>query len=157
VAMGIVGGLAAVAATYAPGERAWLLIWLTAATVAFLIGGAAIRAKARRTGTPLFASSGRRFMLGYAAPMVAGAIETVALHTAGLDAFLPGAWLLLYGTAAVAGGAASIKPIPIAGACFMLLGVIALAAPAWGNWLMAAGFGGVQFVFGWVILRRYGG
>jgi hypothetical protein len=158
VAMGVIGGVAAVVAPRMPGERAWLVTWLVAAAVAVIVGGTAIRAKALRTGTPLFASSGRRFMLSYAAPMAAGAIETVALHQAGLDAFLPGTWLLLYGTAALAGGvASSIKPIPIAGACFMLFGVAALAAPAWGNWLMAAGFCGVQIVFGWVIVKRYGG
>jgi hypothetical protein len=157
LAMGIIGCVAAAAAAHAPGERAWLATWLAAAGVAFLVGGSAIRAKARRTGTPLFGSSGRRFMLSYAAPMAAGAIETVALHVAGLDAFLPGAWLLLYGTAAVAGGAGSIRPIPIAGGCFMLLGTAALAWPAWGNWFMAAGFGGIQIVFGVMVARNYGG
>jgi hypothetical protein len=96
-------------------------------------------------------------MLCYAAPMAAAVVQTIALHLGGLDAFLPGMWLLLYGTAAIAGGASSIKPIPIAGACFMALGTVALAAPAWGNWLMAAGFGGIQIVFGLVIARRYGG
>jgi len=157
VAMGVIGFLAALVAARVPGERAWLATWLAAAVVASAVGGWAIRLKAAQAGTPLFASSGRRFMLSYAAPMVAGVIETVALHRAGLDAFLPGAWLLLYGTAAVAGGAGSIKPIPIAGGCFMLLGTAALAWPAWGNWFMAAGFGGIQIVFGAIVVRRYGG
>ena len=40
----------------------------------------------------------------------------------------------------------------------MALGVAAFAAPAaWGNWMMAAGFGGLHMIFGIVIARRYGG
>jgi hypothetical protein len=57
----------------------------------------------------------------------------------------------------VAGGAGSIQLIPMAGGCFMALGTAALALPAWGNWFMAAGFGGVQIVFGVLVARRYGG
>jgi hypothetical protein len=155
--MGVIACVAAIVAARQPDERAWLATWLGAALLAFLLGAFAIRQKAQRTGTLLFASSGRRFMLSYAAPMAAAVIQTIALQVAGLDAFLPGMWLLLYGTAAVAGGAASIRLIPIAGGCFMLLGTLALAVPAWGNWLMAAGFGGIQIVFGLVIARRYGG
>jgi hypothetical protein len=157
VAMGVIGCVAALVAAEAPSERAWLATWLAAALLAVVVGAWSIRVKAQRTGTPLFGSSGRRFMLSYAAPMVAGAIETVALHSAGLDAFLPGAWLLLYGAACVAGGAGSIRLIPMAGGCFMALGTAALALPAWGNWFMAAGFGGIQIVFGVLVARRYGG
>jgi hypothetical protein len=44
------------------------------------------------------------------------------------------------------------------GYAFMVLGAVALAAPAgWTNYLMAAGFGGLHILFGWVITKRYGG
>ena len=85
-------------------------------------------------------------------------VLTVALWQAGADSLLPGAWLLLYGAAVVTAGTFSVKIIPVMGICFMVLGVFALLAmPTAGNLLMAAGFGGLQILFGTIIARRHGG
>jgi hypothetical protein len=114
--------------------------------------------KARRARVPLFAGPGRRFLLTLSAPLLAGALVTLALERAGQTALLPGIWLVLYGTAVVTGGAFAVRVVPIMGLGFMLLGAIALVSPAsWGTGFLAAGFGGLQIVFGIVIARRYGG
>jgi hypothetical protein len=44
------------------------------------------------------------------------------------------------------------------GVCFMAIGAAALFAPAaWGNALLAAGFGGLHIAFGILITVKYGG
>ena len=114
--------------------------------------------KARRTGTDMFSGPARRFLLTLTPPLAAGALLTLALARAGRAELLPGVWLLLYGTAVVTGGAMSVRPVLVMGALFMLLGAAALASPsAWGTAYLAAGFGGLQIVFGSVIARRHGG
>jgi hypothetical protein len=136
----------------------WVMVWFADATVAAAIGLTAMSIKARRSGAPLSSAPAYRFALAFVPPLVAGMVLTPVFAMIGLAARLPGCWLLLYGTAVTTGGAFSVRVVPIMGLCFMALGASAFAAPAaWGHWLMAAGFGGLQIGFGWVIARRYGG
>jgi hypothetical protein len=158
VGMGVTALAAAWIASQQSSVERWLLTWLAEGWLAFAIGGIAMVRKAAAGDTPLTSKPGRRFVLAYVPPILAGGILTVALYRAGLASLLPGVWLLLYGTAVVTGGAMSVPVIPVMGACFLALGVVALFGPvAWGNWLMAAGFGGVHIGFGAWIARRYGG
>jgi hypothetical protein len=106
----------------------------------------------------VFSYSGRRFVLSYVPPLIVGALLTLAFVRSGQMSALPGAWLLLYGTGVVTGGAFSVRVVPLMGLCFMALGAVALFGPeSWGNLLMAAGFGGLHILFGVIIARRYGG
>lgn len=142
-----------------PGTTRWLLFWLGDAVVACAIAVVTIVLKARRSGASLAAGSpALRFALAFAPPMVAGMVLTPVFAAAGLMARLPGCWLLLYGAAVATGGAFSVRIVPVMGLCFMALGAGAFTVPpSWGNWMMAAGFGGLHIVFGAVIARRYGG
>jgi hypothetical protein len=71
---------------------------------------------------------------------------------------MPGVWLLLYGVSIMSGGTYSVKVVPLMGAGFMAIGTVALFVPwQWAQWLMAAGFGGLQIAFGTIIARRHGG
>jgi hypothetical protein len=158
VAMGVTA-LAATALAQARGSREeWLVVWLAASVLALAIGGWSMLVKARRAGTSVFSYSGRRFVLSYVPPLAVGGLLTLVLVRAGLYSALPGTWLLLYGTGVVTGGAFSVRVVPIMGLCFMVLGAVALfAPPAWGPWLLAAGFGGLHIIFGLIIAGRYGG
>ena len=136
----------------------WLTTWISAAILALAGGGWATVRKARTAGTPLLAGPGQKCLFSFAPPLVAAVLLTVVLYRAGVVEALPGMWLLLYGAGVVTGGTFSVRPLPVMGLCFMLLGGVALAAPAaWGDWLMLAGFGGLHIMFGAVIVRRHGG
>ena len=156
----LMGSTALAAAWMASGRYrtgAWLAVWLGDAVLALLIGVVAAAVKSRRVKMPLLSGPGRKFVAGFAPSMVAGALLTAVLFRAGLTAPLPGMWLLLYGASVVAGGAASVRVVPVMGACFMAAGALALFAPSWGQVLLAAGFGGFHVVFGAIIAVKYGG
>jgi len=159
--LAVVGATALGAALLAgrqPTPELWLATWLGEAVVALAIGGAAMVRKAFAVHDPLLSGPGRRFGLSFLPPMVVGGLLTVALWRAGLWHALPGTWLLLYGAGCVTGGAFSVRIVPVMGLCFMLVGSVALLGPAaWGNWWMAAGFGGLHLAFGAIIARRHGG
>ncbi|HJU54764.1 MAG TPA: hypothetical protein VJ715_09340 [Pyrinomonadaceae bacterium] len=158
VLMGATALAASVVAAWQPTINLWLATWVVEALLALVIGGWAMDRKARRAETPVLSGPGRKFALSYAPPVLAGVLMTIVLLRLGAVSALPGTWLLLYGTGVVTGGAFSVKIVPVMGLCFMLLGAVASFAPAaWGNYLMAAGFGGLHIIFGIIIARRHGG
>jgi len=124
--------------------------------LAIVIG--TVRGKTRSLGVPFLTGANRRFFASFSAPMLAGAVLTVALVVTGQTRLVPGCWLLLYGVAVFSGGTLSVRVVPVMGACFMALGAFALAAPAgWRDPLLALGFGGLHLGFGTLIARRHGG
>lgn len=161
VFMGVSALVAAAAAAGSGSNKAWLAIWGVEAVVAVSIALWTMSRKARSVRLSLFCGPGWRFLLGLCPPIVAGAVLSVAQLPVEGQPLGPiaGAWLLLYGTAVVAGGSFSVRIVPILGACFMLLGSAALfyCPPGWHDAYMAAGFGGLHVVFGLIIARRYGG
>lgn len=158
VAMGVTALGAAGLAHRATSPAAWLAIWFVEAVLACAIGVWAIRAKANRSGTPLFAGAARRFALTLSPPIIAGAIGTMAIARDGRMGLLPGIWLTLYGAGVITGGAASVRAVPVLGLLLMAVGAAAFfTPPTWGDAWLALGFGGLQILFGIYIARRHGG
>ena len=158
VAVGTVATVAAIIASSRHSPVQSLYVWLGAAVLATIIMLWAIVRKARKARMPLLSGPGRKFVLSFSPPMFVGALITIVLYRAGLPETIPGMWLLLYGTAVVAGGAFSVKIVPVMGICFMLAGTLALFTPtSWNDWIMAAAFGGLHIGFGIPIARRHGG
>lgn len=158
VAIGIVALAAAAVASMQPNARLWLLTWIATAVVALLITVWTTARKARRLGIPLLSGAGRKFSHGMAPSLIAGTVLTIVFYSHDIAGQLPGVWLLLYGSGVVTAGITSVPAIRIMGVCFMVLGTAAFLLPTeWGDGLMALGFGGLNLVFGIIIMRKYGG
>jgi len=158
VVVGLTGVLAGVLAGRPAFASHWLSIWVVAAIVAMIQGGLFMTKKARGQGVRLSRGVARRFFFSVTPPLVAASVLTVVLKDTSAAGVIPGLWLFLYGSGVVSGGTYSVRPVPIMGACFMVLGLVALLAPqSWANGLLTVGFGGLHILFGSIIARRYGG
>ena len=156
----VIGGTAIVAALIASrlSLAGWVSVWLIEAVLAAGVATLFMTVKARRAGMPLLTGPVRKLVLSFSPPMLVGVLLTVLFVERGLQSFLPGSWMLLYGTGVVTAGTYSVRIVPVMGAAFMVLGACTLfAPPEWATVLMMAGFGGLHIVFGTLIARRYGG
>lgn len=158
VVIGVLALVAGAAAAVQPTPARWVSVWVGLAAASAPLAVLAAARKSRAAGLPLYSGPARKFALGLAPSVVAGALLTVALARAGLYPLLPALWLLLYGAGVVAGGSFSVRAVPVMGVAFMVLGGVSLVAPpAYGTILLAAGFGGLHIAFGVIIGRRHGG
>jgi len=158
VLMGSTALVTAWIATSQLGVDHWMTIWTVECVIGVVVGIAAAALKARRLQVPLLRGPGRKFLAGFAPAILAGAVLTVVLHDAGIIWYLPGIWLLLYGTAVLSAGWGSVATVPVMGVCFMAVGILALLRPDLPrNVLLAAGFGGLHIIFGTIIAVKHGG
>lgn len=158
VAIGVLAILVAIVASLQKTATGALNIWLASAVLSPTIMMWAMVRKARSAKMPLLSGPGRKFVLSFSPPMIVGALLTLVLYRAGLVEVIPGVWLLLYGTAVVAGGAFSVRIVPVMGLCFMAAGVVSLFSPmSLSLILLGIAFGGLHIVFGIPIARSYGG
>jgi hypothetical protein len=155
--MGVTALVAAGVASRQHSPHRWLGAWLIEAVVAVAIAIPAMQLKAQRKGLPLTSGPSRKFALGFLPSIAAAMLLTVAVVRADEFAMLPGVWLMLYGVAVLNASAFSIPLLRSMGLCFLAAGTLALIVPAWGNLLMAVGFGGLHILFGTRIGREHGG
>jgi hypothetical protein len=158
IVMGIVGVLAAIMVTVPRWAPYWLWIWLVAASVAFLLGGASVARQIARRGRSRYLGPARKFLLCLCPALVAGALLTWVLSSAGLTGVIPGMWLLLYGCAVLSASTVTstgIAPLICAmGASFAALGSMTFALPTTAHAAMLGlGFGGLHIIFGILIGR----
>jgi len=158
IAIGVTALIATAIAAQQPTFNAWLAVWIAEGLISLLIAGWSMDRKTRAIKMPLGSGPGRKAVFSLTPPMLAGGLLTIVLVQAGLTNAIPGVWLLLYGTGVITGGMYSVRVVPIMGICLMTLGALALfSPPAFANWFMAAGFGGLHVIFGAIIVRKYGG
>jgi hypothetical protein len=136
----------------------WVTAWMTSAVLSALVSMGATLWKAKRVGETLTQGPGRRLILGAAPALAVGGLLTLPVLQTGRIELLPTMWILLYGTAVTAGGAFSVRPVPLMGVAFLIMGVATLLLPTgYENATMLAAFGGLHLVFGTWIARRHGG
>jgi hypothetical protein len=158
VAIGCTALVATVFAATQSTFAGWLSVWIAEGLISLLIVGWSMDRKARAVNMPLMSGPGRKAIFSLSPPLIAGAVLTMVLIRARFTSAIPGAWLLLYGTGVVTGGMFSVPAVPLMGLCFMFLGAAALfVPPAFSDWFMGAGFGGLHLIFGIIIARKYGG
>ncbi|MPY90744.1 MAG: hypothetical protein GEU99_22860 [Luteitalea sp.] len=158
VVTGVIGLIAAVVGARQPTADRWLETWLAAASVAVIVELVAMTMKAHRARMMLTGTNARRFALGMAAPLVAGAAITYELWRVRNFTVMVPVWLLLYGAGVLIGGMFTVPVVRAIGVCFMAAGIAAIVTPSeWGNIWLAVGFGGLHVGFGAYIARNHGG
>jgi hypothetical protein len=158
IVMGVIGLLAAIVVSLPRWAAHWLGIWLLAATVAFLLGGALLARQIMQRGHTRYLGPARRFLLCLCPALLAGAVLTLVFVTAGMSNVIPGMWLLLYGCAVVSASTVTIvgiaRLICIMGVLFVALGMVTFALPAVAHTAMLGlGFGVLHIIFGFLIGR----
>ena len=158
IAMGAVGLAAAGIASIPALAGYWLIIWLTAATVGAGLGVILVARHRSGVGLPLYRGPARRFVLCLCPALLAGGVLTAVLWQAGEARLLPGAWLLLYGSAVLSAtmmtAPAMMRLIGTMGGLFVVCGALAFeVSPAWHNVILGCGFGLLHLVFGFLIGR----
>ncbi len=156
IVMGGIGIIATIVASVPRGAPHWLGIWLVAAAVAFALGGAMMAREAAQSGHARYLGPVRKFLLCLCPALLTGAALTFVLWRAGATGLIPGIWLLLYGCAVLSASTVTIartmRLICIMGVLFMLLGLLAFAAPAGTHTLiLGMGFGALHTIFGILI------
>lgn len=159
---GMLMGVTALVAAYIAAQqiylRDWLVTWLVEAGLAFAIGLLAMWQKSRIVESSLLSTPSKKFALSFAPPLIAGIAITLGLWRYEHYEMMAPVWMLCYGAAVICGGAFSVRIIPVMGWFFLTLGAAAFALPSsFSNYLMAASFGVLHVVFGFIIARRYGG
>ena len=157
----VLAGLSAIAAAWIAAQQTlpllWLAVWLLEAAFACSVTLLLSAGKARAQGKSLWSGSGRKLLFALLPTMAVGAVVTLAFYLQGNALLLPGLWLILYGAGVMTAGAHSIRPVPLMGFLFIMLGSAQLLVPATANLALALGFGGLHLAFGILIWRQHGG
>ena len=159
IIMGIIGVLAAVSVSLPRLAPHWLAIWLIAAALALLLGGALVARQLVRRGRSLYLGPTRKFLLCLCPALLAGGVLTMVFEAAGATIYIPGMWLLLYGCAVLSASTVTTaeiaRLISIMGTLFVALGALTFLLPTAHTVMLGLGFGVLHIVFG-ILIGRLG-
>src|ERR1700736_1070344 len=158
IVIGIICVLAAIVVSLPRWSDHWLGIWLAAAVIALVLGGALVARQIVQRGHARYLGPVRKFLLCLCPALLAGAVLTVVFGSTGMTNVIPGMWLLLYGCAVLSAStvttAGIARLICTMGALFVALGSITFALPTVAHTVMlGSGFGVMHIIFGFMIGR----
>jgi len=158
IVMGVIGVLAAIVVSLPRWAAHWLGIWLAAAVIALVLGGALVARQIAQRGHSRYLGPVRKFLLCLCPALFAGAVLTLVFETAGMRNVIPGMWLLLYGCAVLSASTVTVAGIArlicMMGGLFVALGLMTFALPVAAHTAMLGlGFGILHIVFGFLIGR----
>jgi hypothetical protein len=158
IVMGLIGVFAAIVVSIPRWAPHWLAVWLSAAAVALLLGGALVARQIAQRGHTRYLGPARKFLLCLCPALLAGAVLTAVLGNAGMRSVIPGMWLLLYGCAVLSAStvtsAGITRLVGTMGAMFVALGSVTLVLPsATHTAMLGLGFGVLHILFGFLIGR----
>ena len=158
IVMGVIGVLAAIVVSLPRWAAHWLGIWLAAAVVALVLGGALVARQIAQRGHSRYLGPVRKFLLCLCPALLAGAVLTLVFETSGMRNLIPGMWLLLYGCAVLSASTVTVAGIArlicMMGGLFVVLGLMTFALPVTAHTVMLGlGFGLLHIIFGFLIGR----
>src|SRR5882762_4142453 len=111
IVMGVIGVLAAIVVSLPRWAAHWLGIWLAAAVIALVLGGALVARQIAQRGHSRYLGPVRKFLLCLCPALFAGAVLTLVFGIGGMSSVIPGMWLLLYGCAVLSASTVTIAEI----------------------------------------------
>ncbi len=111
--------------------------------------------KARLAGQRLWTISGRRVLVNFAIPMIAGGVFVILLYARGFYSLLAPCTLIFYGLALINAGNFTFSDIRALGMWEIALGLLAAFFPGKGLLFWALGFGVLHIVYGGVMYLKY--
>jgi hypothetical protein len=155
IAIGIVGVAAALVAALPVLQRYWLLVWITSAPIACVLGSVVVARQWSRQGRAVFGGAVQRLSLCLLPCLLAGAVLTATDMIEGHVHAIVGTWLLLYGCAVIATSVLTVRLLAWLGALFVAFGIMALWVPiGMHNLLLGTAFGGLHLLFGAFLMGR---
>ncbi|MBD2714683.1 hypothetical protein IC231_06520 [Hymenobacter sp. BT646] len=141
-------------------ERTLVLPYLMALAAAMIGAALAVAIfftlrRARRTGTGLWNTLGRRLAMSLAIPLVAGGLFCLALFVRGAVSLVIPGMLLFYGLALLNASKYTLDEIRWLGLTQIALGLAAMLLPGAGLLFFALGFGLGHIGYGLLMYNRY--
>lgn len=148
-------GLFPFAGTNPQSRMQFVAVWGSVLAIAAVAQIILTTLKARQRGEAVWTPIARTALAALLGPGMAGLAASWVFIQSGRYELLAGLWLLLYGCGLWAVSFFAPLFLRLLGVSFMILGLCAWLQPLQAALWLGAGFGGLHFVFGAMVLARY--